>query len=187
MYGGSEASALVRGMREHKNALWWWDVTTLFSYVSYTTFILLVLEQQHRELSEPANAHTCFLFTHPYFPSTRRPSWAAGYTRPLVFISISLVGRTDTRTEVLVSIPSLCHPEPTDSLIHLLTPTTISARDVSDHVTRSSTTLQMVTRCGGDGNIDGGSAARQRGRFERLRRDKRHCWRVGSQEELRDS
>jgi len=54
------------------------------------------LEQQPRKLLEPT------------------------YTRPLVFVSVSLAGRTDTRTAVLVSISCPCHPEPMDGLIRPL-------------------------------------------------------------------
>ena len=86
-------------------------------------------------------------------------------------------------------MPSRTYQQPHTSL---MTPTTTSAHkdvrdDVTIRVTCRSTTLQMITRCGGDSNIDGGLAVRQRGRLERSRRDKRHCWRVGSQERQPDS
>ena len=68
-------------------------------------------------------------YSYPSLPSTRRPSLAAGYTRPLVFILISLVGRVGTWIAVFVSIPCPYHPEPAVSLIHILTPTTTSARE----------------------------------------------------------
>lgn len=100
--------------------------------IAETSYILVVLVatkklEQHRELSESTNAYSCFLIAYPPSLPWDKHFWAAAYISPLVFVSISLDGRTDTRTVVLALIPCPCHPEPTDGLIHPLTVTIISA------------------------------------------------------------
>ena len=68
----------------------------------------------------------------------------------LVFISITQPRRTDIRTAILVSIPCPCHPERTNSLLHLLRfqrqslpvrPRKDVRDDVTMRVTRRSTAL----------------------------------------------
>jgi hypothetical protein len=136
-----------------------------------------MLEKQHRELSDPATAHACFLITSS-LPSTRR-AHLGGRVYSATRVRFDIFGRKDRYSKGSTRVDPLPVPSRTYGQPHtyLITPTTTSAReDVKDdakmRLTRSSNTLHTVTRSGGDCNIDEGSTVRQWWILERSRRDK---------------
>jgi len=114
------------------------------------------LEQQHRDLSEPTNAHACFLFTIPSsLHATRTFAWQDILGHCLDFSDRKDIYSNGGICVDPLPISSRTYRRPHTSLI---TPTTSSAReyirnDVKMRVTRSSTAFQN-TRCGGTCNID---------------------------------
>jgi len=106
----------------------------------YLPVVLLdtkMLEQHRRELSEPANAHTCFLIEYPSLPSTRRAP-SGGRIFLATRVRFNIYGRKDRSSYGGTCLDPLPMPSRTYGQPHIsLTndPTTSSAReDVRDDV-----------------------------------------------------